>query len=166
MRQDQLIQTDWSWGDWLNLPVATLPTYLLRFGWKGGVYKRYFLQAHHLNSARQVGRTLGTPCSLVSFLQVWYTHQNHFSRPATAFTSFSTLILLNHDQIEVGFTWVTSPATPIVFNRVTIAPWLMAQFPHLDSLYVGHIQVVELTLLVSWRKKVACHSPTIDHWLM
>ncbi len=46
-----------------------------------------------LKSARRVGCILGTPCSLVSCLRVRCTHQNHFSKPATAFTSFSASIL-------------------------------------------------------------------------
>jgi hypothetical protein len=29
---------------------------------------------------------------------LWVLGENHFSRPATAFTSFSALILLNHDE--------------------------------------------------------------------
>jgi hypothetical protein len=74
-------------------------TYLhLTFWLKGRNIWKILLQVHHQNFARLAGRTSGTLCSLVSCLQVQCTHQNHFSRPETAFTCFSALILLNHDK--------------------------------------------------------------------
>ncbi len=87
MRQDQPFLTNWFWGNWRNPPVATLTTYNLHLGWKEGVYKRYLLRACHTNSVRRAGCTSGTLCSLASCLHAGDAHQNHFSRPATAFTS-------------------------------------------------------------------------------
>jgi hypothetical protein len=80
-----------------------LLTYLrLMFWLKGWSIRKILLQARHRKSACQAGCISGTPCSLVSCSQVRCTHQNHFSRPATAFTSFSALILLNHDEQGLG----------------------------------------------------------------
>ncbi len=49
---------------------------------------KYLLQARHENSACWAGHTLGTPCSSVSCSHAGDAHQNQFTRPATAFTSF------------------------------------------------------------------------------
>ncbi len=84
---------------WRNRPVATYFNYLRLTLWlKGWSIWKILLRARHRQPARRAGHTLGTPCSLVSCLWVRCTHQNHFFRPATAFTSFSALILLNHDK--------------------------------------------------------------------
>ncbi len=84
---------------WGISPVVIYFTYIrLTFLLKGWSIRKILLQVRHRKSARRAGCISGTPCSLVSCLQVWCTHQNHFSRPATAFTSFSALILLNHDE--------------------------------------------------------------------
>ncbi len=80
---------------WRNKPVGT---YILRFSQAGGVYKRYFGRAHHRKLARRAGRTSCTPCSSVSHSHAWYTHSNHSFQTCNSFTSFSDLILLNHDK--------------------------------------------------------------------
>ncbi len=89
----------WWLNPWRNPPVATYSTYLRLMLWlKGWSMQKILMRVHHRKSARRADRTSGTLCSLVSCSRVWCTHQNHFSRPATAFISFSALILLNHDE--------------------------------------------------------------------
>jgi hypothetical protein len=60
--------------------------------------KDTFGQARHWKLARRAGRTLCTPCSPVSRLHAQCTYQNHSFLTCNSFTSFSDLMLLNHDK--------------------------------------------------------------------
>ncbi len=60
--------------------------------------KDTFGQARHWKLARRAGCTLCTPCSLVSCSHARCTHRNHFFQTCNSFTSFSDLILHNHDK--------------------------------------------------------------------
>ncbi len=77
--------------------LPSLPIFYV-FTKRGEYIKDTFGQAHHWKLARRVGCTSHTPCSSVSRSHDWCSHQNHSFLTCISFTSFSVLILLNHDE--------------------------------------------------------------------
>ncbi len=69
---------------WRNPPVATVCTNYI-FAERKECTNGIVLQECHENYLRWAGRTLCTPCSLVSLLYAWCAHQNHFFQTCNSF---------------------------------------------------------------------------------
>ncbi len=77
--------------------LPSLPIFYV-FAKRGENIKDTFGQRSHWKLARRAGRTSCTPCSLVSCSHARCSHRNHSFLTCNSFTSFSVLILLNHDK--------------------------------------------------------------------
>jgi hypothetical protein len=77
--------------------LHSLPIFYV-FAERGEYIKDTFGQARHRKLARRVGRTSCTLCSSVSCSHGRCSHRNHSFLTCDSFTSFSVLILLNHDE--------------------------------------------------------------------
>jgi hypothetical protein len=94
---------------WRNPPVDTLPTSVLRFGWKGGVYRRYFCKC--------IIRILRAGRVILLVLRVPWCHARKFDAHTRITSSNLQLLLLAlvpkyylTMTNRGGLAWVTSPA--------------------------------------------------------
>ncbi len=127
----------------LKKPACSYLLYLIIssvFGQKGGLYKRYFCKRIIRNP--RAGRAVRVPCCHACKFDA--LTRITFSRPATAFISFSALILLNHDKKGLGLHEWPLQLWPTVFTHITRSP---LPYGSISSVHQTHLTPCE-----EWRR--------------